>query len=267
MGAVLCECAAGGTGGERQVVDIYRIPKSVKHIAVEEDGTEYVEMLDSFVPVPRRLAEFLERGHEAKDLDFKSPMRWDKHDKAACCEVVKDILAMANTDGGFIVVGVEETNEGFTPVGMTSEEAASWETTRLNQFVARYAEPPVNATLGKEQIDDSTYIFIGVPEFPDVPHICKKEYPDVLTAPTLYIRTDDNNVDTVGHVLSTGVAEPKPSAAAQFQEQVDQARARFEEKPCAGRLTWDPAWREMVAFPAIYQPGRIGTKSLRDAVV
>ncbi len=194
---------------------------------------------------------------------------------------MKDILAMANTGGGFIVVGVEEIEEGFSPVGLTSEQVESWETTRLNQFVAGYAEPPINATLGKEQIDDSTYVFIGVPEFPDVPHICKKEYPDVLTAPTLYIRTDDNNsapisrvsdmnsliergvrkrgdaiVDTVGHVLSTGVAEPQPSAVEQFEGQADEALARFKEK--SQFLNQFEGWREMVAFPATSQPGRTG---------
>ena len=67
----------------------------------------------------RQLIDILRRGHESKDLDYKGPMLWDESDKKACCEVVKDILGMANTLGGFIVVGVSETLAGFSWDGLS----------------------------------------------------------------------------------------------------------------------------------------------------
>ncbi len=238
---------------------------------------------------PLDFLELLRRDHEAKDLDYKGPMLWDEADKGACCEIVKDILAMANTQGGFIVIGVEETDTGFVRVGVTNEQAASWETTRLNQFVARYAEPPVNSALTKQESAGKTYVVIGVPEFPDVPHICKKDYPDVLTTPILYIRTDDNNsapisrvsdmnsligtavrkrgdaiVDTVRHVLSVGLTEPEPSVAKQFESQIEDALSRFaEQSKFAGKFD---GWREMVAFPDTFQPDRAEPESIYAAL-
>ncbi len=49
------------------------------------------------------LTGLLLRGYESKDLDYKAPMAWDEGDKVTCCSLVKDILAMANTIGGYIV--------------------------------------------------------------------------------------------------------------------------------------------------------------------
>src|SRR5690349_5990350 len=83
------------------------------------------------------LATLLGRG-EAKDLDFKGPMRWNpKADQAGCCRLVKDILAMANTMGGHLVIGVGETATGLDPIGVDAAELAGWDTTKLNQLVNR----------------------------------------------------------------------------------------------------------------------------------
>ena len=50
---------------------------------------------------------------------------------------------MANTGGGWIVVGVSETDSGFSQHGVTDEQARSFETTRLNNFLNNYADPPI----------------------------------------------------------------------------------------------------------------------------
>lgn len=50
-------------------------------------------------------------------------MSWDPKDKKSSCDLVKDIIAIANTEGGCIVIGVAEKNEGFELVGVTSEHA------------------------------------------------------------------------------------------------------------------------------------------------
>jgi len=42
------------------------------------------------------LTAILLRGQETKDFDYKAAIAWDERDKAACCAIVKDVLAMAN---------------------------------------------------------------------------------------------------------------------------------------------------------------------------
>lgn len=86
-------------------------------------------------PSTRELLALLLRGHESKDLDYKGPCSWHETDKKACCELVKDILAMGNTLGGYIVVGVSEVAHGFSWNGLSSDEAITFDTTRINRFV------------------------------------------------------------------------------------------------------------------------------------
>lgn len=138
------------------------------------------------------LENLILRPYESKELDFKGPMAWNGDDKKSCCEIVKDILAMANTKGGFIVIGVEDTKGGFNRIGLTPEQNASFQSEEINRFVQRYAEPPINTTLSKIEYDGKPFVIISIPQFSNIPHICKTDYPGVLTKPTLYVRTDNN---------------------------------------------------------------------------
>jgi predicted HTH transcriptional regulator len=141
---------------------------------------------------PNELIEILFRGHEAKDLDYKASVAWDENDKKACCALVKDVLAMANTMGGYIVIGVSETPAGYSFDGVSDEYADSFDTSRLNRFIQNYADPPINALLKKILHNGKTFVLIEVPPFTDTPHLCQKDYPGVLLAPLLYVRTDNN---------------------------------------------------------------------------
>ena len=140
----------------------------------------------------QELKNLLLRLYESKELDFKGPMAWNGNDKKACCEIIKDILAMANTKGGFIVIGVEDTKSGFNRIGLTPEQNASFQSEEINRFVQRYAEPPINTTLSKLKDDGKSFVIISIPQFNSIPHICKIDFPGVLTKPTLYVRTDNN---------------------------------------------------------------------------
>ncbi len=138
------------------------------------------------------LKEILLRGFESKDLDYKGPFQWNEKDKKACCEILKDILAMANTLGGYIVIGVSEKGNGFEWKGLTKEQAKSFETSRINRLLQNYADPPINTFLKKVGHNTKTFVIIEVPRFSDTPHICQKDYPSVLVSPALYVRTDSN---------------------------------------------------------------------------
>jgi len=128
---------------------------------------------------------------EHTDLDFKASISLEggKKEKA---ELTKDIIAMANSCGGLIIGGVKETNSGFEKCGMQQEELRSFDSTKLNQFVNNYSDPPINSTT--RIVNDGTYSYgvIIVPEFPEQPHIIKKNYPDVFNEGDLLVRTSNN---------------------------------------------------------------------------
>ena len=110
------------------------------------------------------LEEILLQGYESKDLDYKGPFKWDEGDKKACCEIVKDILAMANTLGGYIVIGVEETGKGFNFIGLTNEQADSFETSRINRFLQNYTDPPI------EQGEQGSHLHVSFIELVKAPN-------------------------------------------------------------------------------------------------
>jgi predicted HTH transcriptional regulator len=132
------------------------------------------------------------RGYESKSVDYKGPGKWDENDKKACCELVKDILAMSNSEGGYLVIGVAEKEGKFQNAGLSAEELHSYDTSRVNRFLQNYVDPPINCLVVKEQIDEQTFIVIEVPGFMETPHLCQKEFPGVLKPCGLYVRTDNN---------------------------------------------------------------------------
>src|SRR5271155_1225608 len=133
-------------------------------------------------PASDQLTAILLQGHESKDLDYKGPMSWDEANKKSCCGLVKDILAMANTLGGFIVIGVSEEATGYSFDGVSADQAKSFDTSRLNRFLQAYADPPINTLLRKVNHAGKVFVIIEVPAFPDTPHICQKDFPEVLSS-------------------------------------------------------------------------------------
>ncbi len=125
-------------------------------------------------------------------MDYKGSCAWDENDKKSCCEIVKDILAIANAKGGWIVVGVSETDSKFDWDGLSDEQCKSFETSRVNRFLQNYSDPPINALLIKHASQGKNFVIIEIPRFPDTPHICQKDYPGVLATGTVYVRTDNN---------------------------------------------------------------------------
>lgn len=230
------------------------------------------------------------RGHESKDLDYKAAMRWDEQDKGACCELVKDILAMANTLGGFIVIGVGEQATGFSFDGLSPEQAKTFETSRLNRFVQGYAEPPINTCLRKVNYEEKIFVIIEVPAFTDAPHLCKKDFPGTLAVPTLYVRNDSNEsaairsptdykivieravrnrgdqlLAAVRAILTSGSKPPEPAARDLFLRQRDAAIVGFSGvNPLmeSGKLH---GYLEVAFFPDDFDQSRFSLESLRAA--
>lgn len=197
---------------------------------------------------------------------------------------------MANTMGGYIVIGVSETPTGYTFDGLSDEHADSFDTSRLNRFLQVYADPPINALLKKVVHGGKTFVVIEVPLFNDTPHLCQKDYPGVLAAPLLYVRTDNNESAPVRSpadfksviersirnrsdallasfraILTAGSSAPSPSTVELFNAQRDAAEAYFQtinplkhEEPLLGYL-------EFTFMPEQFERSRFDLDALRAA--
>ncbi|MBE7465617.1 MAG: ATP-binding protein [Planctomycetes bacterium] len=229
------------------------------------------------------------RGFESKELDYKAPMKWDAGDKAACCALVKDILALSNTNGGCIVIGVSELQNGkFILEGLTEEQTTSFETTRINQFLQNYSDPPINCTVVQVDHDNKAFIILQVPAFPDTPHICQKDFPKVLSATALYVRTDNNESaplkssadfrlvvenavrNRADKLLSSFRAILKEGAPKESDEDIQRFEAEIVDsaKAC-DRQEWSQSrnlvpYRETVFFPDTYNASLFPIDALRE---
>ena len=80
-----------------------------------------------------KIEQLLDTGYESDSLDFKetfdgSPNSWKK--------IAKDIFAMANSGGGYIVIGVKEARGEFVPAGLDLDfniDSSVW-STKLNNW-------------------------------------------------------------------------------------------------------------------------------------
>ena len=83
------------------------------------------------------LQKLLAQRSQRKNLDYKESLNWNTAASDGKCELVKDILALLNTqDGGHIVFGVR--NDTFEFVGLSEDDFASFDPTKLNDFLQRY---------------------------------------------------------------------------------------------------------------------------------
>ena len=143
-----------------------------------------------------QLKKMIEQRCESRNLDYKERLNWDRATNDEKCAVVKDILAFFNTqNGGVMIFGVQD--KSLELVGLTDNEFASFDTTKVNDFLQRYTDPSSACEVQKFKVGDQRVVVIGVAEFKDVPVVCKRDANSsrdpskvILKAGGLYIRTD-----------------------------------------------------------------------------
>lgn len=111
----------------------------------------FVRAVDDLLPTEQLLFEpdvtLIELGTEMQTHDYKGTISLATDKERA--SLAKDVIAMANTGGGTIVVGVEEPAPGkFEPVGVSEALQAELETTRLFQALRPFMDPPI-AVVGR----------------------------------------------------------------------------------------------------------------------
>jgi len=216
-------------------------------------------------------------------------MAWDEKDKKACCAIVKHCLAMANTDGGHLVIGVTETSSGPILDGLTEKQANSWETTRLNNFLNNYSDPPINTTMQHRVVEEERVVIIVVPRFNKVPHVCKKGFPKVLSSPTFYIRSDanasvplgtsadshalienavrrrsDQLLQSIRHILQSGLADPAPAEGEPYRPQVDECKQRLAQLMRNEHTSFDDRpIMHVTIFPSDFELSRLPIRDVK----
>lgn len=142
------------------------------------------------------LLRLVKSSGENSNVDAKAAMAWDEGNEASA-ELARDMAAFANSrDGGAIVIGKSQKDGGFEYGGVTAEQAASFDTTRVANWVNSRFNPPVNLTCHTVELDGKPFVVIVIAEFGDIPALCVKNFDSqsnkgklVLRSGALYVRT------------------------------------------------------------------------------
>jgi CheY-like chemotaxis protein len=123
----------------------------------------FVKCINRVLPVITHPDLLLLRlGCERPELDYKEIVDLKNRDRRA--GLAKDVIAMANWGGGTIIIGVSESRPGeFVPVGVPNELLEQFETTRLNQALREFLDPPVSVTSRRVRDGQQVFIFLEVP--------------------------------------------------------------------------------------------------------
>lgn len=132
-------------------------------------------------------------GLENQQIDFKSHQNWETIGRVGRAKFARHAMALANTLGGYVVIGVGE-NENGTPnvfTGMTEAEASSFDPSVVGQTINTFADPPVSIDIVRPVVDGKRYVIMVVYPFSDVPHVCSENCEHELHRGGFYIRTPD----------------------------------------------------------------------------
>src|SRR5687768_14675327 len=100
-------------------------------------------------------------------------------------------MAMGNLrDGGLVCLGIAETRMVAMLPGLDATQASEWANfDDVSDALARYADPPMAFRVRRLTLaSGAEVVVIEVSEFEDVPHVCKRDYPEILQNGMTYIR-------------------------------------------------------------------------------
>lgn len=135
----------------------------------------------------QQLLQIIEAG-ESTSIDFKGKMNWNHLTTSDRLELIKDIVAMANSkDGGKIIIGVNDKTHKID--GLSEIEMGSFDVTQLNDLIYKYAGPAFHCFVSKNI--NLKIVIITIPESKVLPVIWKKEY-DKIRKGTIFVRAKAN---------------------------------------------------------------------------
>ncbi len=130
-----------------------------------------------------KLLSLIRLEREEESLDYKRG--YDLAGKRVTkdkLEMVADVVAMANTSGGYIVLGVDEDRSGtaaaYRPSGILQDHLEALDPEKLGSQVNAYLGVPVNFKLQRHYLDDyegKCFALIYVEESPHSPIIMIKD--------------------------------------------------------------------------------------------
>lgn len=226
---------------------------------------------------------------ESEELDYKAAQNWHDLAKVGKAKFARHCMAMANTKGGYIVVGVGEDESGRPKLytGLTEEQAKSFDPTDVGHFINKYSDPQIDFDLERPVVDGKRYAVFVIRRFSSLPHVCGYSCETELNQGIFYIRTADassrpayraseihdivqralrNQRELLGRMLRGILYEDKqslePEAESFFSEQVTHSRQLYFKKNEPGEIR-DAVLFELSAHPGTFEQEKFGLSEIK----
>jgi hypothetical protein len=240
------------------------------------------------------IGQLIARKSETANVDYKEGFAWTKGNRDRKYELVRDLLAMANTkDGGRVIFGVRDGDFEF--IGVADDVYGSIDPNNVVQVLHAYSSPKVACSVIKREIDGRKVVVLDVAEFADTPVICTDTIKaagqsTILRKGAIYIRTSaaqttdissademrellgramtrkgDELLRTIERLLTGKPIAPTPASRDLYDTEMAQAQQFFGD--ALGPDFRNHGYLEVVAFPTEHVATRLGSiATLRDLV-
>ena len=232
--------------------------------------------------------ELITRGIESDELDYKAAQNFKELSSAGKAKFVRHCLALANTKGGYLVVGVGEDKNGRPSLltGLTEAQARSFDPSLVGGFINAHVDPPNDFTIERPVVNGKQYAVFVIRRFSSVPHVCSRPCDRELQQGVFYIRTPDassraahrageihaliqralrNQREELGRMLRGILYEQQDqtddNGVNKFREQRYNARGAFYHRFGSA----EDILFEISAAPSHFDPQRFDPEQLRDA--
>jgi predicted HTH transcriptional regulator len=126
------------------------------------------------------LKELIEEG-ENLFVEFKR--KFSSHEKIA-----REMLAFANTKGGYMIFGVDDDK---SIIGVESEKT---EAELINEAAGSYCEPPLDVKLDYIELDGKEIVVVEIPESDNKPHRLQDYDEFDINKAVVCIRVNDKSI-------------------------------------------------------------------------
>jgi DNA-binding response OmpR family regulator len=135
-----------------------------------------------------RFDHLLDLGTETQDVDYKQELCSTRD---AVANVAKDIIAIGNFGGGYLVFGICEKSKGvFSQDGLNEEQLRHLEVTTLNKAVREYIDPPHAVKCYRFEKGERTFVVVEIPPAEKAPLLAKRQHEGAkLYLGRIYTRT------------------------------------------------------------------------------
>jgi hypothetical protein len=125
-----------------------------------------------------------------ESLDRKYTLWLDPKSQSDTANIAKALIALANSGGGFLVMGFREISGNLIPQDDAEKPSDEFDQDLVNGIVENFAEPPFHFSfrLVSNPNTGAKHPVISVSGSSTVPICAKRSFDSVLTADTYYIR-------------------------------------------------------------------------------